>query len=58
MSRGEWIWASHPWVVSLLVLGTVLLWAVVVSAIVRMLRPHQMPPSPGRPSSDSGEHPR
>ncbi len=58
MGPGGWTWATHPWVVALAVLGTVILWGLVVTAIVRMLRPHGPPPPAGPPSPSRGEHPR
>ncbi len=43
MGSGGWMWAGHPWVMGVAVLGTLLLWAVVVTAILRMLRPRDPP---------------
>lgn len=58
MGPGGWSWAAHPWVVALVVLGTVLLWVRLVTAIVRMLLP-QGPPAPaGRTTPTRGDQSR
>lgn len=45
MGSTGWMWGGHPWVMAVAVAGTLVLWAVVLIAIVRMLRPRDPPQS-------------
>lgn len=46
MGTGGWMWGWHPWVLAFAVAGPLALWAVVITAIVRMLRPRDPPRGP------------